>query len=693
MQQLGVTLAQLGGHEQGAGLLAASLEIKPDRPPVLLNLARALLALQRPEDALRCCERALALDASSAAAHRLRGSTLTSLGRHAEALANLGQAVRLAPSDAGALTDLGVALAAGDRAHDAVTCFERAVAIDPHQAAPHHNLALLLARTGDQARALESLDRALALEPGNPALHINRGTTLKALDRLPEASQSYSLALAIEPGNGTALRNRAVVNLLLQKYPDALEDYNRALALDGERPQDVIGRGATLLALGRNTEALVLLERAAALLPGERDAHVQLGVALLRLERHAEAIASFDRALAIKRDSPEVLNNRGVALAALGRVEEALQNFIESAAQAGGVADTHTNVGVAFKSLGKFREATWAFERALGLKWNDAAASFELGFLHLTLGDYSKGWSLYEARFRVPALNIPDRDFRAPRWDGRTSLEGRTLLVHAEQGLGDTIQFARYLPLLTARGATVIFEVMPQLTALMASLPAAVRLVPRGAALPPVACHCPLLSLPLAFDTQLSSIPAAVPYLSSEPARVAHWSDRLPARRGLRIGIAWQGSMNVERLLWARGRSMPLAALAPLAAIEDVSLVSLQKGPGAEQLHQVPFRDRITDLGPEFDSTSDAFLDAAAVMKNLDLVITSDSAIAHLAGALGQPVWVTLSATADWRWLLERTDSPWYPTMRLFRQALRNDGWDGVVADLVAAVERTRSTR
>ena len=693
MQRLGVTLAQLGGHEHGAGLLMASLEIKPDRPPVLLNLARALLALQRPEDALHCCERALSLDASNAAAHRLRGSTLTSLGRHAEALANLGQAVRLAPSDAGALTDLGVALAAGDRAHDAVTCFERAVAIDPHQAAPHHNLALLLARMGDQARALESLDRALALEPGNPALHINRGTTLKALDRLPEALQSYSLALAIEPGNGTALRNRAVVNLLLQKYPDALEDYNRALALEGERPQDVIGRGATLLALGRNTEALLLLERAAALLPGERDAHVQLGVALLRLERHAEAIASFDRALAIKRDSPEVLNNRGVALAALGRVEEALQNFIESAAQAGGVVDTHTNVGVAFKSLGKFREATWAFERALGLQWNDAAASFELGFLHLTLGDYSKGWPLYEARFRVPALNVPDRGFQAPRWDGRTSLEGRTLLVHAEQGLGDTIQFARYLPLLMARGAAVVFEVMPQLTALMASLPAAVRLVPRGAALPPVDCHCPLLSLPLAFDTQLSSIPAAVPYLASEPARVALWSDRLPARRGLRIGIAWQGSMNVERLMWARGRSMPLAALAPLAAIEDVSLVSLQKGPGAEQLHQVPFRDRITDLGPEFDSTSDAFLDAAAVMTNLDLVITSDSAIAHLAGALGRPVWVTLSATADWRWLLERTDSPWYPTMRLFRQALRNGGWDGVVADLVAAVDRTRSTR
>ena len=688
LQRLGVTVAQLGAPEDGARLLAASLEIKPDRPSVLLNLARALLAVQQPEDALRCCDRTLFLDASSSEAHRLRGATLSALGRHAEALANLGQAVRLAPTHAGSLIDLGVALASNDRPQDAMACFERAVELEPGQAPAHHNLALLAARMNDHPRALGSLDRALALQPGNAALHINRGTTLKALGRLPEALQSYTTALAIDPGNGEAARNRAVVNLLLQQHARAVEDYSLSFARHGERPADLIGLGAALLGLGRNAEALPLLERAATQLPEEADAHVQLGVALLRSERPAEAIASFDRALAMRPDYPEVLNNRGVALTTLGRMDEALENFIEAAAKGAGAADTHTNIGVTFKSIGKFREAEWAFERALSFSRDDAAASFELGFLHLTLGEFRKGWPLYEARFRVPALGIPTRDFQAPRWDGDAPLDGRTLLVHAEQGLGDTIQFARYLPLLIERGATVVFEVMPQLEALMASLPTAVRIIPRGAPLPRPDFHCPLLSLPLAFDTQLSTIPGGVPYLSGDAGRIAEWAARLRTLSpGFKIGIAWQGSVAVERLLWARGRSIPLDSLAPLADVAGVSLVSLQKGPGAEQLREVSFRDRLVDLGPAFDAGPDAFLDAAAVIANLDLVITSDTAIAHLAGSMGRPVWVVLNAAADWRWLLERDDSPWYPTMRLFRQPDRNAGWGPVVTGLVAALD------
>lgn len=687
MQRLGVTLAQLGSPDEGARYLAASLEKNPDRPSVLLNLARALVASQRPEAALRCCDRTLFLDAANVEAHRLRGSTLTALGRHQDALPNLGQAVRLAPTHAGALIDLGVALAAVDRTPDAMACFERALALDPGQAPAHHNLGLLAARMGDNPRALESIDRALALQPGNPALHINRGTTLKALDRLPEARQSFSMALAIDPGNGDATRNRAVVNLLLQNYPEALQDYEQSRARSGERPQDLVGLGATLIALNRSAEALGLLERAAVLLPQEVDAYVQLGLAQLALARHADAIASFDRALGIKPVNPEVLNNRGVALAALGRMDEALQNFIESAAQRGGVADTHTNVGVMFKSLGNFREATRAFERALLVRRNDAAASFELGFLHLTLGEFAKGWPLYEARFRVPALAVPTRNFEAPRWDGCTTLAGKTILIHAEQGLGDTIQFARYLPLLTERGANVVFEVMPQLKALMNSLPGKICILARGESLPPLDFHCPLLSLPLAFDTRLSTIPRTIPYLSSEAGRVAVWKDRLQMLPGLKVGIAWQGSMTVERMLWARGRSLPLESLAPLAGLQGVSLVSLQKGPGSEQLRAASFRDRIVDLGAEYDAGPDAFLDAAALITTLDLVITSDSAIAHLAGALGRPVWVALSASADWRWLLERNDSPWYPTMRLFRQPSRNDGWEPVVAQIATALD------
>jgi tetratricopeptide (TPR) repeat protein len=681
MQRLGVALAQSGLHAQGAQLLARSLQLSPKRPTVLLNLARAWLALGRAEDALRCCDEAIALDGAVPHGHRLRGSTLAALGRAQEALAHFGQAVRLAPADAGALVELGVQLASGDRLADAKACFERAVALDAQQTPAHHNLGLLAARQGDHERALQSFDRAMALDPGNASLHNNRGASLKALGRLAEALQSYSTAVAIEPGNGQLLRNRAVLHLLLEQYQAAIKDYRAAGALHGEQPLDLIGLGAALLALDRNAEALAPLDRAAALLPGEIEAHIQRGVAHLRLEHYAEALASFDRALAIERRTP-VLNNRGVALAALGRTDEALQSFIESAAHAGGIADTHTNMGVVFKSIGNYRQAELQFDRALSIKHDDPAANFESAFLRLTLGNFRQGWPQYEARFRVPALRIPQRNFGAPRWLGKQPVAGKTLLVHAEQGLGDTLQFARYVPLLRERGAAVVFEVMPSLKALMASLPGSPRVIARGDAPPPLDFHCPLLSLPLAFDTQLATIPRSTPYLAAEPARIGFWKQRLQGLPGLRVGLAWQGNAQVEKLIWARGRSMPLMALAPLAAVAGVTFVSLQKGAGAEQILAVPFRDRIVDLGAELDHGADAFLDSAAVMANLDLVISTDTSIAHLAGALGRPIWVALNIAADWRWLLDRTDSPWYPSMRLFRQPDRTKGWDPVVAEL-----------
>jgi hypothetical protein len=291
------------------------------------------------------------------------------------------------------------------------------------------------------------------------------------------------------------------------------------------------------------------------------------------------------------------------------------------------------------------------------------------------------------------------------------------LLVHAEQGLGDAIQFARYLSLLATRGASVVFEVMPSLVALMRSLPVGaiiaptppeaplpairasvrsepppLRIVARGGPLPTADYHCPLLSLPLAFDTRIDTVPNTVPYLAADPAGVAAWASRLQSLSGLRVGIAWQGNLHVEQLIWARGRSIPLAALAPLADIPGVSLVCLQKGPGYEQLREVPFRKRILDLGDDFDSGPDAFLDTAAVMSSLDLIITSDTSVAHLAGALARPTWVVLNASPDWRWLLDRTDSPWYPTMRLFRQSDRTSGWEPVIAELVAALAAAAPT-
>jgi tetratricopeptide (TPR) repeat protein len=685
MQLLGVALAQLERHEDGARLLAHSLEIKPDRPTVLLNLAQALRALGREEDALRCCDRALALDGSLAGAYRMRAAALMALGRREQALASYGQSVRLAPADAAAHADLGVALEAVGRSRDAFDCFARAIALDPNLAAAQHNHGILAARFGQHARALQSFDHALALLPHQAVIHNNRGNALKELGRLPEALQSYTLALAIEPGNAETLHNRAVVHALLGQHAEALQDYDNLLARDAERAPDLIGRGGALVALQRNAEALIPLERAIALLPGDAEAHIQHGVALLRLKRHAEALASFDRALAIQSDLPEVLTNRGVALVALDRPEEALVSFERSLALNGAPADTYTNLGVVLRSLGRYREAASNFARTLARKPGDPAARLALAFVHLTLGDFNQGWPLYEARFEESSLAAPARDFGVPRWHGREVLCGKTLLVHAEQGLGDAMQFCRYLPRLAAQGIAIVFEVMPQLKALMQSLPGAVQLIGRGEQLPALDYHCPLLSLPLALRTELTSIPADVPYLAAQPQRVAAWSARLQAIPGLRVGLCWQGNPMVEQLVWARGRSMPLAALAPLTKVPGVSFVVLQKGPGSEQLREVAFRDHVIDLGSDFDAGPDAFLDTAAVMAGLDLVITTDTAVAHLAGALARPTWLVLPAIPEWRWLLERSDSPWYPTMQLFRQRRRGD-WDEVIGVAAAAL-------
>lgn len=691
LQLLGVALGQLGRHADTATLLARSLELKPDRPLVILNLAQALRSLGRDEEALRACDRALALDRSLAGAYRTRAAALISLGRREEALASAAQAVRLAMQDAGAHADLGVALEAVGRQREALECFDRAVALDPALAEAHHNRALLLSRSADHQRALESFDRALALQPHNAAVHFNRANTLKEMGRLEDAVQGYSLALAIEPGNPGALRNRAVAHVLMGQHANAFQDYEALRVLGKDSTTDLIGRGTALVRLGRFREALSDLERAVELFPDEVDAHVQRGVALMNLQCDAEAVESFDRALALRPDVPDVLNNHGVALTRLGRMDEALSSLIRSSVVYGINPDTDTNMAIVLKAVGRHREAAAHFSRALASRPDDPNAQFGLACLYLSLGEFDRGWSYYEARFRVPELGNPERLFNVPRWNGKVPLAGKTLLVYAEQGLGDVIQFCRYLPLLADCGARVVFEVMPNLKALLSTLPGEFQIVGRGESLPPADYCIPLLSIPLALNSRLDTIPARVPYLAAQTERVARWTERLRDLSGLRVGIAWQGNPALEKHVWARGRSIPLAALQPLAQLSSVSLIALQKGPGTEQLREVSFRDRILDLGPDFDSGPDAFLDTAAVMANVDLVISSDTSIAHLAGALGRPVWAALNSNPDWRWLLDRSDSPWYPTMRLFRQPA-SGGWAPVVAAITEAIDSLSAT-
>ena len=325
------------------------------------------------------------------------------------------------------------------------------------------------------------------------------------------------------------------------------------------------------------------------------------------------------------------------------------------------------------KGQGKLDGAAACCRRALELKPDFAEAHLQQSLLSLVTGDFQRGWTEYEWRWKDKQWQR--RNFSQPLWDGQR-LEGKTILLHAEQGLGDTIHFVRYVPQVKQRGGTVIVECPKPLLSLLTSGAGIDRLVGRGEELPPFDLQAPLLSLPGIFRTSLETIPADVPYLFADPGLVEHWRRELGSIAGFKIGIAWHGSPKHPN---DRNRSIPLASFEPLARCSRVRLLSLQKGTGAEQLQDLAGRIPVADVGSRLDD----FRDTAAVLVNLDLVIACDTAVAHLAGALGVPVWVALPFTADWRWLLDRSDSPWYPTMRLFRQRQPGD-WPGVFEDIKA---------
>ncbi len=397
--------------------------------------------------------------------------------------------------------------------------------------------------------------------------------------------------------------------------------------------------------------------------------------------RLEEAVASYEQALRLKPDYAEAHNNLGIALMEQGRLEEAVASYEQALRVKPDYAEAHNNLGIALGDQGNLEEAVASYQQALRLKPNYAEAHKNLALTWLLLGNFEQGWLEYQWRWQCKEFSPPG--FQQPLWDG-AALQGQTILLHAEQGLGDTLQFIRYAPLVQERGGTVLMACPAPLIRLLAGCPGIDRLIPQGGSLPPFDVHAPLLSLPKILGTTLVTVPAKVPYLFADADLTTQWGRELKQFPAFKIGIGWQGSPKYRD---DRSRSIPLVHFEPLARLEGVQLFSLQKGPGTEQLRALADRFPVTDLGSRLDEASGAFMDTAAVMKNLDLVITSDTAIAHLGGALGVPVWVALPLVPDWRWLLHREDSPWYPTLRLFRQTERGN-WPQVFERKAAEVKK-----
>jgi tetratricopeptide (TPR) repeat protein len=598
--------------------------------------------------------------------------------RFLEALSLIGAALQTMPDFPPALLNYGLVLDALKRHEEALASYDKALALQPDYAEALYNRGVVLRRLERPAEALASFDRALSIKPDYVDAHNNRGYALQDLGRAAEALASYDNALAIRPDHARALYNRGGVLRDLHRPAEALASYDKALAIKPDYAEALNNRGLALLDLHRPAEALASFERALAIQPDYARALNNRGNTLQELKRPAEALASYDKLLAIQPTHAEALYNRGIVLRDIKRPVEALASFDAALSINQNHVDALNNRGIVLRDLNRPREALASYDRALSIDPGYAETHSNRSSLRLLLGDFDRGWEEFEWRWRTRECAPWRREFTKPLWLGEEPLEGRTILLHAEQGFGDAVQFVRYAPLVAARGARVILEVPPPLTALFSRIEGAASVVSRGEKLPEFDCHCPLLSLPLAFKTRRETIPANIPYLSASEDRVIKWKQRLPETGMRRIGIVWAGNPNFKG---DQTRSIGLARFSPLLSVAGIEFFGLQRDLRDGDRDILRNNSHVMHLG---DAIED-FGDTAAIISSLDLVISSDTSVAHLAGALGKPVWVLLQFVADWRWLLDRSDSPWYPTARLFRQPELGD-WESVIRQVEDAL-------
>jgi len=533
---------------------------------------------------------------------------------------------------------------------------------------------IIAGQTGRAADAAEFLSRAVKANPNVADVHYNRGVALDALKRQAEALESYERAIALRPDHADAHYNRGVVLRELQRPSEALVSLERAIALKSDYAEALNNRGVVLDQLERHAEALESYDRAIAARPGYAEAFNNRGVALSGLGRASEAVDSYTRALALKPGYSSAWNNLGLALADLDRPAEALQSYDRAIALDPHSAEALYNRANALRDLHRHRDAVDSYERALAIKPDYAAAHWNLADCRLLLGDFDRGWEEYEWRWKIDLAGHERTRFPQPLWLGDFDLRGRTILLYSEMGFGDTLLFCRYAKQVAALGARVVLQVQPALVPLLESLEGVAQVVASGALLPAFDCQCPLMSLPLAFKTNLGNLPAEIPYLRSDPARVAAWRRKLGTEKARpRIGLVWSGSMKLKN----DRRSMPLAQMLRLVG-DWAEWLSLQTEVRAPDLPLLATRADLRDLGGQLTD----FADTAALIDLLDVLVTVDTSIAHVAGAMGKPAWILLPFDPhDWRWMLDRHDSPWYPTARLFRQPVSGD-WASVIGNV-----------
>lgn len=554
-----------------------------------------------------------------------------------------------------------------------------------------HLMGVIALQVDKPAVAVELISQAIRRHAGNPTYFSNLGSALRRLGRSDEALVCAKRSIEMDGNFADGLQNLANILLDRQEHAAAADALARLVALRPDQIDQRLSLARAQLLADRAEDALETLRRLLGMVPAHAPAYINMGVALRKLGRLDEAADAYSSALAFAPGDPGALSNLGVVLQDRGDYPRAIACYRRVLIERPGFGEGLINLAIALRCEMQADEAIIIARRAVAVAPQQAEAHTELGFCLLLRGDVEAGFVEYEWRSRMADFPSPKRRFTSPTWTGGDPA-GKTLLIHDEQGVGDTIQFARYAQMIEALGGRAVLECNTQLTRLMKNMPGVSAVIGRFTPPPPHDAHVSLLSLPHLLKTTRDTVPGETPYLRAEPEATARWAGKLADVAELKVGLVWAGNPEFKD---DRHRSPRLAPFLPLLATPGVRFYALQKGAGREDLATcAPLPDSLTDLGPEISN----FADTAAVMMNLDLVISSCTAPAHLAGALGRPSWTVLPFACDWRWYDKGETTPWYPTMRLFRQKRRGD-WETVLSEtarslsLLAAEHAARRLR
>jgi len=558
-----------------------------------------------------------------------------------------------------ALFQQGLALHHQGQLEPAKAAYEQMLALHPGHADAMHMLGVMAMQAQNYPLAADLISVSVQANPANATAQLNLGLAYKELQRFEEALSCYQRAIHLRPDYAEAFNNRGAVLLLCQRYEEAIGSLNQAIGLRADYAKALFNRALVLQASGRQEQALADYEKVLEIEPDYAQAWNNRGVVLQEQLRWEEAATSYACAIAAQSDLGQAHYNLGNALRALGRFEQAIASYDAAIGLKADTAHAFNNRGLALQELQRSAEAIASYDSAIAIQADFADAYWNKAIELLLCGDFAQGWTLYEWRWQRATFSSRKRDFAQPVWRGDATLVGKTVLLHAEQGLGDSIQFCRYARQVQALGTDVVLEVPRPLMALFATLVGVSQIIEKGAPLPHFDYHCPLLSLPLAFQTRLESIPGHTPYLASTARQRDLWNRRLGPYTKPRVGLVWSGNALDKNDLQRSVRLHDVLPYLP-AGLDYICLQKEMRPSDLDAMQTGPMRF--------FGAQIRDFSDTAALCDLVDLVVSVDTSVAHLAGALGKPTWILLSYSPDWRWMLDRDDSPWYPSVRLYRQ-------------------------